>query len=169
MVVFYNSLGWRMALATASTAAIMARTCTVPCTGQHHPGLMFISGLLGWEKVLFQGIETILVLTLLGVVIHNLHLNRSYPTFWMGLDDVSCVTNRNRENNASESDGIEESIVLTGRSLGQQGDSETKTVVCVCTSRNRNETAKALGVAWIVIFSCTIVQSSTGLCRGNGA
>jgi len=82
--------------------------------------------------VLFQVIETILVLTL-GVAIHNLHLNRSYPTFWMGLDDVSCVTNRNRENNASESDGIEESIVSTGRSLGQQGDSETKIVVCVCT------------------------------------
>eukprot|EP00536_Pseudo-nitzschia_multiseries_P003590 jgi/Psemu1/302044/fgenesh1_kg.56_\ len=101
-----ESLGWRMALATATTAAIMGKTCTI-----YPPGgalaLIFSSGILGWEKVLFQVLGVILALTL-GVIINNLHPNRRYPTFWLGVDDVDCARrNTTKRQDDNDNDGVD--------------------------------------------------------------
>lgn len=75
-------IGIRMSLATALTACIMARTCTI-----YPPGgalaVIFSSRLLGWERLALQLIGTVLAIGL-GVVINNLHPLRTYPTFWLG-------------------------------------------------------------------------------------
>jgi len=75
-------LRYRMSLATALAASIMAKATTI-----YPPGgalaLIFSSRLLGWDQFGLQVAGTILAVSM-GVIINNLHPNRRYPTFWLG-------------------------------------------------------------------------------------
>jgi hypothetical protein len=96
-------LGIRMALATALTASIMARTCTIyPPAGAL--AIIFSSQLLGWDKFLLQVFGTVLTFTL-GVVINNIHPQRTYPTFWVGIEGCGSSGGRNKRASGSESVG----------------------------------------------------------------
>ena len=94
-------LGIRMALATALTASIMAQTCTIyPPAGSL--AIIFSSQLLGWDKFLLQVVGTVLTLTL-GVIINNIHPQRTYPTFWVGIEGC-CGNNGDYNKRASGSE-----------------------------------------------------------------
>jgi len=86
--------GIRMSLATALTACIMARTCTIyPPAGAL--ALIFSSQLLGWDRFVLQVIGTLLTIGL-AVVLNNLHPMRTYPAFWLGIPDQEecCIANK---------------------------------------------------------------------------
>jgi hypothetical protein len=94
-------LGIRMALATALTASIMAQTCTIyPPAGAL--AIIFSSQLLGWDKFLLQVFGTVLTFTL-GVIINNIHPQRTYPTFWVGIEGC-CGNNGDYHNRVSGSE-----------------------------------------------------------------
>ena len=101
---FVVDIGVRMSLAAALTAVLQAVTCTI-----YPPGgalaIIFSSQLLGWSNFLPQIVGTVLAITM-GVIFNNLHPRRTYPTFWIGIEQNRKRRNHNKTiNDDSDSNG----------------------------------------------------------------
>lgn len=84
-LAFLHILGsewWSMALALATTIAVMIASRTVHPPAGSNPLIVFLLG-ANWDYLIFPSLMGSIILVLVALFYNNLHTKRTYPSYWM--------------------------------------------------------------------------------------